>query len=204
VSRSPATATRRLPRDERRRQLLGIGLRKLVERPIQDVSIDEVAAEAGISRGLLFHYFPTKNAFHQEVVAAAGRRVLRNVAPDKDGNPAERLAQFVERFVLQVDRRRDRYLALVYGRAAATLDIEGIAGTLRQAMATLVIDIAGLNGAALPVVHGWVAYVEDRALLWSGPRTGNRDLSLGDLVVQCTAALDALLAVSAPESAAHL
>jgi AcrR family transcriptional regulator len=175
-----------------------------VERPIQDVSIDEVAAEAGISRGLLFHYFPTKNAFHQEVVAAAGRRVLRNVAPSEEGGPSERLAQFVERFVLQVDRRRDSYLALVYGRAAATLDVEGIAGTLRQAMATLVIDIAGLDAAALPVVHAWVAYLEDRALLWSEPPPGDRHPSLGDLVVQCTGALDALLAVSAPGSAAHL
>ena len=45
----------RLTQDERRRQLLGIGLRMLVEKPIQDLSLDAVAAVAGISRGLLFH-----------------------------------------------------------------------------------------------------------------------------------------------------
>ena len=62
----------RLTPDERRRQLLGIGLRMFVDKPVQEVSIDAVAAEAGISRGLLFHYFPTKTAYHQAVVAAAG------------------------------------------------------------------------------------------------------------------------------------
>ncbi len=193
---SPAAPPRRLSRNDRRRQLLGIGLRKLVERPIQDLSIDEVAAEAGISRGLLFHYFPTKNAFHQAVVEAAGRRVMRNVAPDEGGTREQRLAQFVERFVLQLDRRRDSYLALVYGRTGASLGTEGLAGTLREAMARLALGVTELDDAALPVLHGWVAYVEDRALAWSEAPAPQRGLSLDDLVGHCTAALDALLTVA--------
>ncbi|PZO99700.1 MAG: TetR/AcrR family transcriptional regulator, partial [Dermacoccus nishinomiyaensis] len=40
-----------MTQDERRRQLLGIGLKMLTERPIQDVALDAVAEEAGISRG---------------------------------------------------------------------------------------------------------------------------------------------------------
>ncbi|WP_420713698.1 TetR/AcrR family transcriptional regulator, partial [Streptomyces sp. WM4235] len=49
----------RLRPEERRGQLINIGLRLLVTRPIHEMSIDEVAAGVGISRGLLFHYFPT-------------------------------------------------------------------------------------------------------------------------------------------------
>ena len=113
----PAPRTRLAP-DDRRRQLLGIGLRKLVERPIQAVSVDEVAAEAGISRGLLFHYFPTKAAYHDAVIGAAVRRVLRNIAPDPDVAPEAALTQFVERYFAQIERRRDFYLALVFGSGA--------------------------------------------------------------------------------------
>ena len=54
-----APVRRRLSASDRRRQLVSIGLAKIVETPIQDLSLDDVAAEAGISRGLLFHYFPT-------------------------------------------------------------------------------------------------------------------------------------------------
>lgn len=104
-----------MTQDERRRQLVGIGLRMLVERPIQELAVDEVAKEAGISRGLLFHYFPNKTAFHDAVVAAAGRRVVRNTAPDGDLTGWDAVAQFVERFHEQVDRRRGSYLALVFG-----------------------------------------------------------------------------------------
>src|SRR5204863_260541 len=72
----------RLSPEDRRRQLLGIGLRMLVEKPIQDLPLDAVAAEAGISRGLLFHYFPTKTDYYDAVIDAALRRVLRNISPD--------------------------------------------------------------------------------------------------------------------------
>ena len=64
--RSPSRV--RMSPQERRRQLVGIGLRKFVERPVQDLSLDEVAAEAGVSRGLLFHYFPSKTEYHLSLI----------------------------------------------------------------------------------------------------------------------------------------
>ena len=89
VSDAPAPVRRRLSAADRRRQLVAIGLAKIVETPIQDLSLDEVAAEAGISRGLLFHYFPTKTDFYLACIAAAGRRMLRTTAPDEDLSPEE-------------------------------------------------------------------------------------------------------------------
>ena len=74
---APPVVRRRLSADERRRQLVGIGLAMIVETPIQDLSMDDIATEAGISRGLLFHYFPTKTDFYLACIAAAGRRILR-------------------------------------------------------------------------------------------------------------------------------
>ena len=113
---TPTAARARLSPQERRRQLVGIGLRKFVEQPVQELSLDEVAAEAGVSRGLLFHYFPTKTAYHRAVVEAAGRRVLRTVRPDPELSGEAALGQLVQRFLDQVARRRDSYLALVFGQ----------------------------------------------------------------------------------------
>ena len=79
-----APVRRRLSASDRRRQLVGIGLAKIVETPIQDLSLDDVAAEAGISRGLLFHYFPTKTDFYRECVAAAGRLAALGMQPPQD------------------------------------------------------------------------------------------------------------------------
>jgi len=182
----------RLSQDDRRRQLIGIGLRMLVEKPIQDLSLDAVAAEAGISRGLLFHYFPTKTDYYDAVVGAALRRVTRNIAPDADADPEVALHQFVERFFAQIDRRRDFYVALVFGSGSIRLGGEGVE-THRMTVALRVVAALGLPSDKVPVVHGWTAYVEDRALLWSGTPVAERT-PLGDEVGHCSAALTSLLA----------
>ena len=178
--------------EERRRQLLGIGLRMLVERPIQDLSIDAVAAEAGISRGLLFHYFPTKTDYYAAVIAAALRRVRRNVAPDADCPADEAIAQFTERFYAQIERRREFYVALVFGNGSLSLggaDVESHRMLITQSL----VETADLPSMAATVVHSWLAYVEDRALQWA------RDPGQASIVAEvghCVRALDALLALT--------
>jgi len=186
--RSPSRV--RMSPQERRRQLVGIGLRKFVEQPVQDLSLDEVAAEAGVSRGLLFHYFPSKTEYHRAVVEAAWRRVGRNVAPDPDAVGSAAVRQVVERFLSQVERRRDTYVALVLGQAPIA---PGLAvGGLREQLAALVLGAADLPAAAMPAAHGWVAYLEDRALQWSALPEGARQAEREALAEHCTRALTLL------------
>src|SRR5215207_8006218 len=139
------TARVRMSPEGRRGQLVAIGLRKFVERPVQDLSLDEVAAEAGVSRGLLFHYFPTKTDYHRAVVEAARRRVARNVSPDDGVSGEAAVRQVVERFLDQVARRRDSYVALVLSRAPIARSAEGeSAGGVREEVAALVLAVTAL------------------------------------------------------------
>ena len=183
----------RMSPDDRRRQLVGIGLRKFVERPVQDLSLDEVAAEAGVSRGLLFHYFPTKTEYHRAVVEAARRRVGRNVSPDAGVSGEAAVRQVVERFLDQVARRRESYVALVLGQApiARAAGGEGL-GSVREEVAEVVVRAAGLPDAAVPATRGWVAYLEDRALQWSALPRSEQDAARAALVEHCTRALSLL------------
>ncbi|MGN6575482.1 MAG: TetR/AcrR family transcriptional regulator, partial [Nocardioides sp.] len=157
----------RLSHDDRRRQLLGIGLAKLVDKPIQDLSIDEVAAEAGISRGLLFHYFPTKRDFYRACIEAAGRRILRNTEPGPDLEPRDRVAAMVRLFVQQIDRRRPFYLSLLHGTGTADVSLVEVYDAIWDRSTDRVLTTLGLAEPERPVVHAWWAYVEDQALTWS-------------------------------------
>ena len=172
---------------------MGIGISQIIDTPIQDLSMDQVAAEAGISRGLLFHYFPTKTDYHRAVVEAARRRVGRNVSPDARVVGEAAVRQVVERFLDQVARRRASYVALVLGqapiaRAAGDDPVE----TVREHVAGVVVSATGLPDAALPAVHGWVAYLEDRALQWAALPAAERDAGRLALVDHCTRALPLL------------
>ena len=189
------TARVRMSPEDRRRQLVGIGLRKFVERPVQELSLDEVAAEAGVSRGLLFHYFPTKTDYHRAVLEAARRRVGRTVAPDDGVVGQTAVRQVVERFLDQVARRRASYVALVLGQGAVAQAAGGDAvASVREHVAGVVAGATGLPDAVLPAVHGWVAYLEDRALQWSALPAAERDAGRTALVDHCTRALGLLTA----------
>ena len=71
-----AEARRRLSPDDRRKELLALGAEVFGQRPYDDVRIDEIAEQAGVSRALMYHYFPDKRAFFAAVVRAEGERLF--------------------------------------------------------------------------------------------------------------------------------
>jgi AcrR family transcriptional regulator len=199
-SPAPGGAPRRvrLTRDDRRRQLVGIGLAKLVVTPIQDLSIDEVAAEAGISRSLLFHYFPTKRDFYLACVEAAGRRILRNTAPDPELPAREQVQMMVRLFVEQIDRRRTFYLSLLHGTGAADVPLVEVYDAIWDQATDRVLAALDLDAGSRAVVHAWWAYVEDLVLSWSRPVPAHRAQALEEVVEHAVQALDALLGIGRP------
>ncbi len=194
---APTPVRRRLWADVRRRQLVAIGLAKIVETPIQDLSMDDIATEAGISRGLLFHYFPTKTDFYLACIAAAGRRMLRTTAPDEDAPGPVQVETVTRLMVEQIERRRDFYLALVHGHGVADPRVSEVMESVRDGSTDRVVNALGVPERQRDVVRAWWAYTEDRALTWSAVPTGERPVSLSELVAECVAALHALLRISA-------
>ncbi|HSU01276.1 MAG TPA: TetR/AcrR family transcriptional regulator [Nocardioides sp.] len=194
---SDTPVRRRLSAEERRRQLVAIGLAKIVEKPIQDLPMDDIAAEAGISRGLLFHYFPTKTDFYLACIAAAGRRMLRTTAPDEDLPGEEQVQQVTRLMIEQIERRRDFYLALVHGHAVADPRASEVMDSVRDGSTDRVVRALDVPERQRDVVRAWWAYTEDRALTWSAVPTGERPVQVSALVEECVAALHALLRISA-------
>lgn len=189
------TPSRRLPPDERRRQLVGIGLRMLTERPITDITIDDVAREAGISRSLLFNYFPTKREYHLAIIRAAARRVRRQTLDDlpPTADPDTRAALMLDRFLAFLARRRDLYLSVLRDVGGADPDVAAITAQMRGELVDGALRALGRDGtpALRLAVSGWLAMVEDMGLAWAAdPAPMDRDA----LVALLLGALDDLLA----------
>ncbi|HEX7426489.1 MAG TPA: TetR/AcrR family transcriptional regulator [Mycobacterium sp.] len=88
-----AESRRRLSPDDRRNELLALGAKVFGERPYDEVRIDEIAERAGVSRALMYHYFPDKRAFFAAVVRAEGDRLFEatNTPPMQDQTLFEQL-----------------------------------------------------------------------------------------------------------------
>src|SRR3954451_13610845 len=116
-----ATRTRLAPQ-QRREQLLDLGVDQLSVRRLEDLSIDTLAEVAGISRGLLYHYFSSKRDFHLAVLRRMADRVIAITAPVEDLPPMDQLVRSLEAFLEFVSVNHESYVSFV--RAAAAGDEE--------------------------------------------------------------------------------
>ncbi|MFC9515559.1 TetR/AcrR family transcriptional regulator [Nocardiaceae bacterium NPDC056970] len=187
MSIETAAPRRRLPPEERKRQLVAIGLQELSTRPIHALSIDQVAEKAGISRGLLFRYFPTKQDYYVAVVGAAARRLLRAAVPDATDPTADQLRAVVHAFVSFIDRHGDNYQSFFHGGFGADPQIQEIRENMKNTMVERTLAATGTepSPATRILLRAWWSMVESLAI----DRTTDPVFSVDEVVDHALAAL---------------
>lgn len=193
---APTSSRTRLTPDERRSQLLDLGVQLLATRSLEELSIDLLAEQAGISRGLLYHYFGGKQGFYEAVVQRAADDVYRQTAPPEDGEPLERLQASLSGYVDYVVANAAGYRSLVKSAAASNESLRSIYSTTFAALADRFFT-ADPDGLLLPdnpqsrlVIRAWQAMVEDLVLSWCDDPAG---LTRDDLLQVITGSLPAIL-----------
>lgn len=156
----------RLTPQARRAQLIALGVEMLATRTLDELSVEDLAASAGISRGLLFHYFASKQEFHLEVARAAAAELLARTEPDPQLPPLDALRTALDAFIGYVQENPDSYKSLVRGAASGDADLRAIFDQTRSTMAGRVIGVLADHGVALEpraqlAVHGWIAFAEE-------------------------------------------
>ncbi|WP_078626620.1 TetR/AcrR family transcriptional regulator [Streptomyces sp. NRRL S-241] len=190
---------RRMGVEERRQQLIGVALELFSHRSPDDVSIDEIAAAAGISRPLVYHYFPGKLSLYEAALRrAADELALRFVEP-KEGPLGARLLRVMGRFFDFVDDHGPGFSALMRGGpAVGSSRTNAMIGEVRQAAYEQILTHLGLGLEQVParlelVVRSWVSLAESTALIW----LDGRRIPRGELELQLVHDFAALAAVSA-------
>ncbi|MDN3026879.1 TetR/AcrR family transcriptional regulator [Streptomyces sp. S.PB5] len=171
-----ARTRRRLSTEERREQLLAVGARLFSESPYDDVWIERVAEIAGVSRGLLYHYFPTKRDFFAAVVERESVRMLRMTAAVPGIPVREQLAAGLDTFLEYVEDHAHGYRAFHRADAAGDQAVRrvyqrALAAQERQILAALAADPEfGAVFEARPdtglAVRGWLAFTTAVCLEW--------------------------------------
>lgn len=167
---------RRLSTQERREQLLSVGARLFSESPYDDVWIEQVAEIAGVSRGLLYHYFPTKRDFFAAVVERESERMLR-MTEAVPGVPArEQLAAGLDTYLEYVQAHAHGFRAFHRADAAGDQAVRkvyrrALAAQERQILAAFAQDpefgpaVRDRADTAL-AVRGWLAFTTAVCLEW--------------------------------------
>jgi AcrR family transcriptional regulator len=192
ASSFPGPPRLRRTADDRRAQLVQIGLELLPTTPVQELTIDEVARRAGISRSLLFHYFATKREYYTAVTRAAADMLWDHLLPSPGTPPEEQVTGMLDRYVGWVETYRETHMAFVRGAAGGDPWVSEVYEDTRSRL----VDVA-LTALELPddarrrqVLLAWFAFTEDLVGSWALEPTMSRpellDL-LRDVLARLTA-----------------
>lgn len=179
--------------------MVEIGARLFAERPFNDVWIEQVAQEAGVSRGLVYHYFPNKKDFFSAIVRHGMRHAFEVTAPDPSLPPDKWLKDGVERLVDFVEANANAFRAVFAGRHSVDEDVRAAVKENRDAQ---VQRICMLISPDEPVsetvrlgVEGWIAFLDAALLEWLDGRRIERNrlvkLICGSLIGTIVSALSA-------------
>ena len=155
--------------DDRRAQLVAIGLELLPTTPVQELTIDEVARRAGISRSLLFHYFASKREYYTAVIDAAAALLRDHVVP-RPGTPAAgQLPGMLDRFVAWVETYRDSYVAFVRGAHAGDPWVADVYEDTREQLVEVALAAVPLPDGPRQrqLLRAWFAFTEDLVGSWA-------------------------------------
>jgi AcrR family transcriptional regulator len=201
----------RLDNDQRRAQLLELGRRAFTDRAYDDVSIDDLAKLAGISKGLLYHYFPTKRDLY-----VAGLREISDELVDAithvpdDLAPLDRVRTGLDAYLDHVTRHAQAFVALMRGGIGSDPEVAAVVESVRTRLFTKFLSgspfvnlLAGDARFEL-AVRGWIGFVEAASIDWCMQPRLDR-VELRELLTRVLYEVLRVVAPSAlaPTSAAH-
>src|SRR4051812_41458357 len=163
------TPRRRLSKDARRAEIMRAGEEVFSEHAFEDVSIDDIAAAAGISKNLLYHYFGGKRELYLAVIAESTERMLEATEPDMSLEPMDRLAASLGAHLDYASAHAKGYIAMMRGagwdddvlaimRAAQGRDVQ-------RTLAALPSPDGTPPGVEL-TLRGWLGMVDALTLHW--------------------------------------
>ncbi|WP_052848236.1 TetR/AcrR family transcriptional regulator [Streptomyces avicenniae] len=168
---SPRPAYRRLSVEERHGQLIATAQRLFATHLPEDVSLDDVARAAGVSRPLVYRYFPGgKQQLYEAALGSAARDLELCFVVPEEGPLSERLARALDRYLAFVDSHGEGFTALLKGGSVVeTSRTSAIVDGVRRAAAGQVLIHMRVTAPG-PDLHmtlrTWITAVEAASLIW--------------------------------------
>jgi len=157
-----------LDRDTRKQKLLDLGMQLFANRSYEDVSIDDVAREANISKGLLYHYFGSKRVFYTEVVRFATAHLLELIHFDPSVSGPENVRRGLLTWFEFAAARGEAVLSIMHGGGTSD-EVGQILEEARHAFVMRIFEGLELNDPHpifRAVSRNWIGSVEAAARDW--------------------------------------
>jgi AcrR family transcriptional regulator len=181
--------------DERRRQLLELGAELFATHSYAELSMAKIAREAGISKALLYHYFPSKQEYFVATLRQGAEEIARRTEPDADLPTHEALSRSVDAFLGWIEENETAYRKMMES-VGSVPEVRALVDEIRSATSKRILEGIGAPQPVPPRLRAaagaWLWFMDGAILDWLDhrdmSRTELRDLLLGALAGSVMAA----------------
>ena len=175
----------RLDVDERRRRLLELGARLFTEHAYDELSMAKIAKHAGISKALLYHYFPSKEAYFVATLEEKAAELQQRTTPDPSLPPAEQLSASLDAYLQWIEENASSFDKMIRS-AGAVPEVRQLVDRVRAQTAQRIVDGLSQGKPATPAlrtaVRGWLGFIDGACLDWVKHRDLDRQTLHGLLL----------------------
>jgi len=172
----------RLDNDERRAQLLALGRDAFMKQPYDDVSIDDLARKAKLSKGIFYYYFPTKRDLYTAGLRDTAHQLMVKLKQvPRDLPPRARTTAAVDLYLDHVQQHGQAFVALMRGGIGNDPEVVKVVEAVRRGILEEFLSGAPVSQflRARPLsaiaIRGWIGLVESASIEWLSAQTVPRE-----------------------------
>ncbi|KNB49955.1 TetR/AcrR family transcriptional regulator [Streptomyces caatingaensis] len=170
----------------RRAELLAVGRKLFADTSYDALSMDDIARQAGVAKGLVYYYFGSKRGYYLAIIEESAAELLQRAGATHDLPPAGRVRHTVDGYLRYARRHQAAYRAIVTGGVGFDVEVLAIRDRVREELLTTMARAAWGRGDLPPVARtalvGWLSAVEGVTLDWLRRAEPSRDVVCSLLV----------------------
>ncbi|MGI5442076.1 TetR/AcrR family transcriptional regulator [Streptomyces shenzhenensis] len=180
----------------RRAELIAIGRKLFADTSYDALSMDDIARQAHVAKGLIYYYFRSKRGYYLAIIEDSVADLVTYAASGLELPAVDRVHRTVDSYLRYAEHHQAAYRTIVSGGVGFDAEVHAIRDGVREAIVTTLAEGAYGRRDIAPLARmgllAWVCSVEGATLAWIARAELSRDTMCQLLVKTLGGALRAI------------
>ncbi|WP_030946726.1 TetR/AcrR family transcriptional regulator [Streptomyces sp. NRRL S-646] len=154
----------------RRAELIAIGRKLFADRSYDALSMDDIARQAHVAKGLIYYYFQSKRGYYLAIINDSVADLVTFAASEIELEQLDRVHRTMEGYLRYAEHNQAAFRAVVSGGVGFDAEVHAIRDGVREAIVATVAEGAYGRTDIAPLARmglfAWVCGVEGATLDW--------------------------------------
>ncbi|QTD97282.1 TetR/AcrR family transcriptional regulator [Streptomyces cyanogenus] len=171
----------------RRAELIAIGRKLFADTSYDALSMDDIARQARVAKGLIYYYFRSKRGYYLAIIQDSVADLVTSAAGSLRLPAVDRVHRTIDGYLRYAEHHQAAYRTIVSGGVGFDTEVHAIRDGVREAIIAAIAEGAYGRGDISPLARmgllSWVCSVEGATLDWIDRPRLSRD-TMRELLVK--------------------